>query len=97
MDHLDVYALRRQNALLARRLELIESILDATGILETALAGRMYGDAISASAAGRLEDLSGLSKAELEATLHNITAERTRLDAFESMIQEEIRACAPVS
>jgi hypothetical protein len=104
MDHLDLYALRRQNALLARRLELVESILEVTGIIEAALGGRIFDDAIGhfggvigASADGAADDLGRLSRAQLEMTLHSITAERTRLDVFESMIQSEIKAYAPAS
>jgi hypothetical protein len=104
MDHFDLYALRRQNALLARRLQLVESILEVTGIIDAALAGRMFDDAIGhfggvigASVDYGPDDLGRLSKAQLEMTLHNITAERTRLDVFESMIQNEIKAYAPAS
>ncbi len=81
MDHLDLYALRRQNALLARRLELVESVLEVTGIA---------GDPST-------PDLSRLSRAELETTLRHITAERSRLDAFESMVRGEIKADASAS
>jgi hypothetical protein len=98
MDHLDIYALRRQNALLARRLQLVESILEVTGIMDAALGGRVFdeatgqfGGAIGAAVDYRPDVLGRLSKAQLEMTLQNITAERTRLDAFENLIYNEIK------
>jgi hypothetical protein len=98
MDHLDIYALRRQNALLARRLQLVESILEVTGIIDASLGGRVFdeatrqfGGAIGAAVDHRPDVLGRLSKAQLEMTLQNITAERTRLDAFENLIHNEIK------
>jgi hypothetical protein len=95
MDHLDLYALRRQNAFLARRLELVESFLEGTGIIEAALAGNVLDDLRSSREAAF--DLGQLTRAQLETALHDITAERTRLDVFESMIHNEIKAYAPAS
>lgn len=97
MDHLDLYALRRQNALLARRLELVESILEVTGIIDAARAGRSFEGVRGARPGDPASlDLRRLSKAQLEATLRGIAAERNRLDAFESMIQDEMTtALAP--
>jgi hypothetical protein len=137
VDGLDLYSLRRQNALLAQRLEFLEAILERSGIIDQVLGGvggpsvdpgpedlaraggiaGRWGGWVSDPAPddlgrpysfGRLIDLlrggrwprpgdpspvdiSRFTKVQLEAALHTLAAERTRLDSMESLVKEQIK------
>jgi hypothetical protein len=139
---LQYYALQRQTAQLAQRLELLEQILDRAGLIDAVLGqlgpnvdpapidvGRFTGVGARIAAGGMSDpppddlgrgtlpvpgravttdqlveilrhfkhgdpaptDISRFSKAQLDSALHDIAAERARLDSLEGMVKDQIQ------